>query len=143
MEYIDGQNLAELVRDRPLDGRRAARYLKTIADAIHYAHQSGILHRDLKPSNVLIDAQDQPRITDFGLAKQLDDDSNLTMTGQTLGSPNYMPPEQASAKHDEASPRSDVYSLGAVLYHLVCGRPPFQGQSIPDVLQQVQNREPV
>jgi WD40 repeat protein/serine/threonine protein kinase len=144
MEYIEGQNLADLVRNQPLDGKRAARYVKTIAEAIHYAHQNGILHRDLKPSNVLIDTQDQPRITDFGLAKQLDDDdSNLTLTGQTLGSPNYMPPEQATASHAEVNLRSDVYSLGAVLYHLITGRPPFQGQSIPDVLQQVQNREPV
>ena len=78
--------------------RSAARYLKTIAEAIHYAHERGILHRDLKPSNVLIDANDQPRVTDFGLARRLEGDSELTVTGQVLGSPNYMPPEQATAQ---------------------------------------------
>src|SRR3989442_4058190 len=117
MDYVEGKNLAELARDGPLPARQAATYLKTIAEAIHYAHQRGILHRDLKPSNVLIDPFDQPRITDFGLAKRLHHDSELTLSGQVLGSPNYMPPEQAAAKRGLVGRRSDVYSLGAILYH--------------------------
>ena len=97
MDYVEGQNLAQLVGQQPLPPGRAARYVEIIAEAIHYAHERGILHRDLKPSNVLIDSNDQPRITDFGLARRLDGDSSLTLTGQVLGSPNFMPPEQAGA----------------------------------------------
>jgi serine/threonine protein kinase len=106
--------------------------LKTIAEAVHYAHQRGIIHRDLKPSNILIDQNDQPRITDFGLAKRLSDSQlstvnpQLTLTGQVLGSPHYLPPEQAQARRGTVGPASDVYSLGAILYHLVTGRLPFQ-----------------
>ena len=98
MDYVEGRTLAELVRERPLPPRRAAAYLKIIAEAVHYAHQHGVLHRDLKPSNVLIDASDQPRITDFGLAKRLTVDSDMTLTGQVLGSPNFMAPEQAEGR---------------------------------------------
>src|SRR5262249_48341629 len=100
MDYVDGPNLAKLVKERPLPPKRAAQYLKVIAGAIQYAHERGILHRDLKPSNVLADSNDQPRVTDFGLAKRLDLDSQLsnqtqlTATGDVLGSPAYMPPEQ-------------------------------------------------
>ena len=91
MDFVEGQNLAQLVGNRPLPAPQAARYLKLIAEAIQYAHQQGILHRDLKPSNVLIDAaSDQPRVTDFGLAKRLDGESSITMTGQVLGSPNFI-----------------------------------------------------
>ena len=94
MDFVEGRTLAELVRDQPLPAKRAAAYLKTIAEAVHYAHQHGILHRDLKPSDILIDTSDQPRITDFGLAKRLGGDSDLTLTGQVLGSPNFISPEQ-------------------------------------------------
>src|SRR6185503_18938230 len=111
--------------------------------AVHYAHEQGILHRDLKPSNVLIDKADQPRITDFGLAKQLEEDAQITTTGQVLGSPNFMPPEQALGRHAEVGPASDVYSLGAMLYHALTGRPPFQAHTIQQVLLQVQQSEPV
>jgi serine/threonine protein kinase len=109
----------------------------------HYAHERGILHRDLKPSNVLIDPFDQPRVTDFGLAKRLHHDSELTLSGQVLGSPNYMPPEQAAAKRGLVGRRSDVYSLGAILYHLLTGRPPFVGETLTDTLHDVLNTEPV
>ena len=125
------------------DFKRAVGYVKTIAEAIHYAHERGILHRDLKPSNVLIDASDQPRVTDFGLARRLEGDSELTVTGQVLGSPNYMPPEQAVGRRGKVSRRSDVYSLGAMLYHLLTGRPPFVGEALTDTLEQVLNTEPV
>src|SRR5438128_6554966 len=146
MDFVEGQSLAKLISDfgfRISDCKRAARYLKTIAEAIHYAHERGILHRDLKPSNVLIDASDQPRVTDFGLARHLEGHSELTVTGQVLGSPNYMPPEQAVARRGKVSRRSDVYSLGAMLYHLLTGRPPFVGESLTDTLEQVLNSDPV
>src|SRR6266571_808792 len=143
MDYVEGQSLAKLLANGPLPARNAASYLKTIAEAIHYAHERGILHRDLKPSNVLIDANDQPRVTDFGLARRLEGDSELTVTGQVLGSPNYMPPEQATARRGKASRRSDVYSLGAMLYHLLTGRPPFVGEALTDTLEQLLNAEPV
>src|SRR5262252_5235191 len=120
-----------------------ASYMSVIAEAIHYAHERGILHRDLKPSNVLIDTNDQPRVTDFGLARRLEGDSELTVTGQVLGSPNYMPPEQAVGRRGKVSRRSDVYSLGAMFYHLLTGRPPFVGEALTDTLQQVLNTEAV
>lgn len=112
MDLVEGQNLAQLVGNRPLSAPKAARYVKLIAEAIHYAHKQGILHRDLKPSNVLVDAaNDQPRVTDFGLAKRLDGESSITVTGQVLGSPNFMPPEQASGTRGKVGRHSDVYGL--------------------------------
>ena len=143
MDYIEGQSLAALVREGPLPAERAARYARIIAQAIHYAHQRGTLHRDLKPSNVLIDAHDQPQVTDFGLAKSLKGDSELTQTGQVLGSPSYMPPEQAMGRLSQMGPASDVYSLGALLYHLLAGRPPFVAETIHETLTQVVSVEPV
>src|SRR6266498_3030000 len=147
MDFIEGQSLAKLNAECEVRNaewlRRAARYVKIVAEAIHYAHERGILHRDLKPSNVLIDPFDQPRVTDFGLAKRLHHDSELTLSGQVLGSPNYMPPEQAAARRGLVGRRSDVYSLGAILYHLITGRPPFVGETLTDTLQDVVNQEPV
>jgi hypothetical protein len=143
MDYVEGQNLSQLVGTRPLPPAKAARYVKLIAEAIHYAHQQGILHRDLKPSNVLVDASDQPRITDFGLAKRLEGDISITLTGQMLGSPNFMPPEQASSQRGKVGRHSDVYGLGAILYHLLTARPPFQAESFESVIHQLLNTEPV
>jgi eukaryotic-like serine/threonine-protein kinase len=143
MEFVEGRSLHALVRDKPLSARQAARYLKSIAEAVEYAHCHGVLHRDLKPSNVLIDAGDQPRITDFGLAKRLTADSELTITGQVLGSPNFMPPEQAEPRRGAAGPASDVYSLGAILYHLLTGRPPFVAETFEGTLAQLLHREPI
>jgi len=142
MDYVDGQNLNALVRDNPLPPQRAAQYLKTIAEAIHFAHQRGTLHRDLKPQNVLIDSNDQPRITDFGLAKVVGQASGLTESGAIMGSPSYMPPEQASGRLDRIGPHSDVYSLGAILYELLTGRPPFQAATAMATLRQVVDDEP-
>jgi WD40 repeat protein len=115
--------------------------MATVARAVHHAHQRGILHRDLKPSNILIDQNDQPRVTDFGLAKRFEEDSELTVSGQVLGSPNYMPPEQA--RGGKAGRRSDVYGLGAVLYHLLTGRPPFTGQTITETLRELEHADPL
>jgi WD40 repeat protein/serine/threonine protein kinase/Tfp pilus assembly protein PilF len=147
MEYVEGKNLAELSAECGSRNvawcRRAARIVATVAEAIHFAHQHGILHRDLKPSNVLIDRFEQPRITDFGLAKRLSGDSDLTLTGQVLGSPNYMPPEQAEAKHRQATTASDIYSLGAILYHLLTSRPPFEAETVTATLQKLLHTEPV
>jgi WD40 repeat protein/serine/threonine protein kinase len=142
MEYVAGRTLEEICRDQPLPPPRAARYLQQIAEAIQHAHERGVLHRDLKPSNVLIDAEDRPRVTDFGLAKRMDGDASLTITGQVLGSPNFMPPEQASSGRGQLSPASDVYSLGAVLYHLLTGRPPFVADTIAATLRLVVDSEP-
>jgi len=143
MDFVDGPSLAALVGHQPLPARRAAQYLKTIAEAIHYAHEQGILHRDLKPSNVLIDAHDQPRITDFGLAKRLAGKTSLTLSCQMVGSPNFMPPEQATAKHGKVGRYSDVYALGGILYHLLTARPPFQADSLEVIVSQVLTAEPV
>ena len=146
MDYVAGPSLAQRISDlrfRISDFKQSARWMKTTAEAIHYAHERGILHRDLKPSNVLIDADDQPRVTDFGLAKRLEGDSQVTVTGQVLGSPNYIPPEQALGKRGKVSRQSDVYALGAMLYHLLTGRPPFQGETLTDTLQQVLHTEPL
>ena len=143
MDYVEGQSLARLVGNQPLPARRAAAYLKTIAEAVHYAHERGILHRDLKPSNVLIDAQDQPHLVDFGLARRLEGDSELTVTGQVLGSPHYLPPEQAAGQRARVSRRTDVYALGATLYHLLTGHPPFQAESLAQTLDLVLHADPV
>jgi eukaryotic-like serine/threonine-protein kinase len=143
MDFIEGRTLAEVVREKPLPAKRAAAYLKTIAEAVHYAHEHGILHRDLKPSNILIDASDQPRITDFGLAKRLTADSDLTVTGQVLGSPNFMAPEQAEGRTAAIGPATEVYALGGLLYHLLTRQPPFQAETITTLLKQVIENEPV
>jgi WD40 repeat protein/serine/threonine protein kinase len=143
MAFIEGQSLATRVKEGPLAAREAATLVQQVASAIHFAHDQGVIHRDLKPHNILIGRDGQPRVTDFGLAKQSQRDSDLTGTGQILGTPSYMPPEQASAQTDKIGVRSDVYSLGAILYCLLVGRPPFQASNPLDTLRQVLEREPV
>ena len=143
MDYVDGPNLAEMIRSGPLPAGRAAMYMKTIAEAVHYAHQQGILHRDLKPANILIDSADQPLITDFGLARRVTGERGLTVTGAVLGTPGYLSPEQASGTTEQVGIPSDVYSLGAILYELLAGRPPFYAASVALTLQQVRENPPL
>jgi WD40 repeat protein len=149
MDYVEGPTLAELVAGGTLVPAKAAAYVKTIVEAIHYAHERGILHRDLKPSNVLLDRFDQPRITDFGLAKRISDSalsgpqSSLTLTGQVVGSPNYMAPEQAIGRGGPVGAAVDIYALGALLYHLLTGRPPLAGETVAETLKQVLETEPI
>jgi WD40 repeat protein/predicted Ser/Thr protein kinase len=141
MELIEGRSLAELCRDQPVGVRRAAELTKAITEAVHFAHDRHLLHRDLKPSNVLVDAFGAPHVTDFGLAKRSDGDADLTLTGQVLGTPNYMPPEQA--RGGQSSVAGDVYSLGAILYQLLTGRPPFVAETITQTLRLVAESEAV
>jgi serine/threonine-protein kinase len=129
MQYVPGVTLSERLAAGPVPALEAATLLAKSCRAIHYAHQHGVLHRDLKPSNILIDDQGEPHISDFGLAKQIDVDSDLTRSGAVLGTPSYMPPEQAAGKRGQLGPASDVYSLGAILYQMLTGRPPFQAAS--------------
>src|SRR5262249_20764001 len=117
-------------------------YLEKTAQAVHYAHRRGIIHRDLKPANVLVDELDQPKITDFGLAKSIQTDSGQTRTGTVIGTPSYMSPEQASASKD-LGPASDIYSLGAILYELITGTPPFRGETALATLTMVAETDPV
>ncbi|MCP5517782.1 MAG: protein kinase [Verrucomicrobiales bacterium] len=144
MEYIEGRSLADVIAESPgqmTDFERVARYLRDIAGAVHYAHEQGILHRDLKPSNILVEVSDAVRVTDFGLAKRMGTDSGMTLTGQVVGSPSYLSPEQASGRHDQVGPRSDVYALGAVLFELLTGRPPFVAASFEASLIRIREKE--
>jgi WD40 repeat protein/tRNA A-37 threonylcarbamoyl transferase component Bud32 len=143
MGFIEGESLASKIADSPLAGEEAATIVEQVARAVEYAHERGVLHRDLKPANVLLDHDSRPHITDFGLAKRVESDSDLTRTGQILGTPSFMPPEQAAGKFDVVGHASDVYSLGAILYALLVGRPPFQSANVMDTLKQVVEREPV
>lgn len=143
MGFVEGNSLGQEVADGPLDSKRAARMTRDVAEAIGYAHDHGLIHRDLKPANVLIDRDGTPKVTDFGLAKQIKGDSGLTATGQILGTPSYMPPEQATGNTELVDERSDIYSLGGILYCLLTGHPPFQASTPMDTLIQVMDADPV
>ena len=144
MGYVEGQSLSQRMRDAkgPLGPRISAKLVSKIAAAMHYAHKKGIIHRDLKPSNILLDENDEPKITDFGLAKNMEFDSKLTMTGQIVGTPSYMPPEQATGIVKRIGPAADIYSLGAMLYEMLTGRPPFGAASVGETIRQVIVDEP-
>src|SRR5262249_1627428 len=114
MDYVEGPSLAHLLSHQPLPINQAVLVLKTIAEAIHFAHQRGILHRDLKPANIVMDAKGQPRVTDFGLARLLEQSDSITQTEAILGTPSYMPPEQAAGKTKQLTTSADVYALGAL-----------------------------
>jgi eukaryotic-like serine/threonine-protein kinase len=168
MGFVEGESLADLLGRGPLPPVVAAELMKKIAEAVAYAHSKGIIHRDLKPANILLAGKSQksevrgqkseirrgasdlrspasdlsPRITDFGLAKHVGHESGLTATGQILGTPSYMPPEQAAGKLDEVKEAADIYSLGAILYAMLTGRAPFLANSPLDILVQVLESEP-
>lgn len=137
MGLVEGESLAEVIRRGALDPLDAASLLRKVALAVQAAHDQGIIHRDLKPSNILIDAAGEPKVTDFGLAKQVEGASDLTATGMVIGTPSYMSPEQAAGKLGEIHVASDVYSLGALLYAMLTGRPPYRGDSQMETLMQV------
>ncbi|MEQ9408216.1 MAG: bifunctional serine/threonine-protein kinase/formylglycine-generating enzyme family protein [Fuerstiella sp.] len=143
MGFVEGQSLADRVKGGPLPPREAAEIVRKVAEAVAYAHEKGVIHRDLKPANVLLDRHGEPKVTDFGLAKYVEADSGLTQTGAVMGTPSYMSPEQARGQNDEVGPSADVYSLGAVLYCLLTGRPPFQSSTIVDLLLQVLEKDPI
>ncbi|HUS37307.1 MAG TPA: protein kinase [Verrucomicrobiae bacterium] len=143
MDFVEGHTLAHLLKNGPLNVHRAARYIEVIARAVHFAHERGIIHRDLKPSNILIDAADQPRITDFGLAKRFTSARTPSVSVSLVGSPHYMSPEQSGDRTLPLSPATDVYALGGMLYHMLTGRPPFVGDSIEQILAQTIAAEPV
>src|SRR5204862_5271461 len=137
MDYIEGQNLSERMRQGPMSLTEAASCLSAIAGAIHHAHQRGVLHRDLKPSNILLDRQGRPHVTDFGLAKLMEHGSNLTPSEDVMGTPSYMAPEQAAGDMKRLTTAADIYSLGAIFYELLTGRPPFRGKTALDTMRQV------
>ncbi len=143
MDYIEGQSLAQHIQQGPVDVATAVRILSTIARAVEYLHAQGIVHRDLKPSNILLDAQGEPYLTDFGLAKMLQPDVQATATGVIAGTPAYMAPEQAAGRGREVGPASDVYSLGAILYELLTGQPPFLEENPLDTLLNVLSADPM
>ena len=141
MAFVEGQSLAERIEDGPVLPREAAMLTKKMAIAMQVAHDRGIVHRDLKPGNVLLDERGEPRITDFGLAKRVEGKAHLTSTGMVLGTPSYMPPEQAAGKEIQAA--ADVYSLGAILYAMLTGQSPFRGSSQLEVIMKVIQEEPI
>jgi eukaryotic-like serine/threonine-protein kinase len=142
MKLVSGGSLAEAIGGQPMPPRRAARLLAPIARAVHFAHQRGILHRDLKPTNILLDAAGEPQLADFGLAKLAETENGLTQTAEVMGSASYMSPEQASGHSRQLTTASDTYSLGAVLYEMLTGRPPFRADTLVETLRQVVEQEP-
>jgi WD40 repeat protein/Flp pilus assembly protein TadD/tRNA A-37 threonylcarbamoyl transferase component Bud32 len=140
-KLMEGGSLAASLPAYAAQPKKAAQLLATVARAVHHAHQRGILHRDLKPANILLDAEGQPHVTDFGLAKRIEGEGSLEVSGAIVGTPAYMAPEQATAQKS-VSTAADIYGLGAVLYALLTGVPPFQGDNVLDILRQVVEREP-
>ncbi len=143
MQFIEGETLSALAKSGPLQPRDAAHYALGIARAVQHAHENGILHRDLKPANVLIDDENEPLVTDFGLAKRLESGATVTGTGAIVGTPSYIAPEIAGFPQQAASPASDIYSIGAILYELLTGRPPFLASSAVETLLLARSEEPV
>ncbi|MEM6779163.1 MAG: serine/threonine-protein kinase [Planctomycetota bacterium] len=137
MQYIEGDDLQRLLETAPLEPRRAARIVRDVAHAISHAHRRGVLHRDLKPANVMIGGNDQVHVTDFGLAKHVDADSSVTGSGAAVGTPHYMAPEQADGHSDHVTDASDIYSLGAILFAAITGRPPIVGNTVMQTLMKV------
>ena len=139
MEFVEGSALSGLIAKHGITTQRALEMAEALADALECAHRAGVIHRDIKPSNIIVDAHGQPHITDFGLAKQVDREEKCTLSGTTLGTPAYMPPEQARGEISRIDARSDVYAIGAVLYEMLTGRTPFVGRSLLEVVVAVIN----
>ena len=135
LEYLEGGSLAQRLANGPMAPRPAAALVETLARAVEVAHRAGVVHRDLKPGNVLLTAEGVPKVGDFGLAKLMDSDSALTCSGQVMGTPSYMAPEQAEGHSSRVGPPADVYALGAILYQSLTGRPPFLGHSALETIR--------
>jgi serine/threonine-protein kinase len=142
MEYVESGSLSQKLAGTPQPARHAAQLVATLAGAVQAAHERGIVHRDLKPANVLLAEDGTPKVTDFGLARRQDDVADLTQTGMAIGTPSYMAPEQARGHADAVGPAVDVYALGAILYELLTGRPPFRAATATETVQQVISQEP-
>ena len=143
LEYAAGGNLEQKLAGTPQPPRESARLVEDLARALHYAHQRGIVHRDLKPANVVLTEDCVPKVTDFGLAKLLEREGGLTQTGDIMGTPSYMAPEQARGTPSDVTPSSDIYALGTILYEMLTGRPPFKGATPLSTLNQVAEYEPL
>src|SRR5437867_4775034 len=142
MGFIEGDQLDEVVRREPMPVRRAAELIAKVARTVHYAHEHNILHRDIKPGNILLDQKGEPHLTDFGLARLVETESTITRTMEVLGTPSYMAPEQAVGNNDAVSSVTDVYGLGAVLYQLLTGQPPFAGGTTYETIKLLLDTEP-
>ncbi len=142
MDYVEGPTLGDWLRAPGRTPAQAAAALRKVALAVHHAHEAGIVHRDLKPGNILVDRAGEPKVTDFGIAKDIAQDAPITKAGMTIGTPCYMSPEQAAGENDRVGPRSDVYALGALLYEALARRPPFAGSAVSETLRQVLGRAP-
>jgi serine/threonine protein kinase/tetratricopeptide (TPR) repeat protein len=142
MNLVEGGQLDEVVRRQPMPIRRAAQLIAKLARTVHYAHEHGILHRDIKPGNVLLDADGEPHLTDFGLARLVETESDVTRTTDVLGTPSYMAPEQTGGENTQLTRATDIYGLGAVLYHLLTGGPPFAGRTAYETVRLVLETEP-
>src|SRR5262245_19339846 len=142
MRFVEGGQLDEILKREPISPRRAVELIVKLASTVHYAHEHGILHRDIKPGNILLDANGEPHLTDFGLARLVEADSTVTRTKEVLGTPSYMAPEQASCETTKVNKATDVYGLGAVLYQLLTGQPPFAGGTTYETIRLLRDTEP-
>ena len=142
MKFVEGGQLDEVVKREPMSIRQAAELIAKVARTVHYAHEHGILHRDIKPGNILLDAKGEPHLTDFGLARLVESESTVTRTLEVLGTPSYMAPEQAVGNNAAVSSATDVYGLGAVLYQLLTGQPPFAGGTTYETIKLLLDTEP-
>ena len=143
MEFVEGGSLAQKIAGMPQPARPSAALVAQVAEAVQFAHQSGIVHRDLTPANILLATDGTPKVTDFGLARRLEGGSGLTLSGVPMGTPSYMAPEQARGEKGAVGPATDVYALGAILYEMLTGRPPFRAETSTGTLQQVLHDDPV